>query len=86
MSERRNNGASGFDPTKTAMHIPSNVLMDEFRYLRGKMDAMDTKLDDRNLEIEHRMTKAEQKAKGWGAVMGMISGALSSLGINIGGG
>ena len=54
--------------------LPSD---DRFERMEQKLDDLGTKVDDVRVAVEHRLTKAEERA-GW---IGAITGLLSSLGL-----
>ena len=49
-------------------------IVDDLRYIRGRVDEAVEALAVHKQDVEHRLTKVEVKSGAWGAVGGFLSG------------
>lgn len=54
-------------------------IIEDVKYIRDKVDTLDTKLDDFKSNTEHRLTKVERDSALYGSIGGAVLGFIASM-------
>jgi hypothetical protein len=60
------------------------TLNENVKYIRDKLDAVDSKVDGYQLSNEHRISKLEERAGLFGAIGGVVGAVGAYLGFHVG--